>query len=107
MSPMAVQRETAFRALLVVAAFASMQGRSSFRGAPAWDPKQTLESTDALFDGYLRRFFDGGEVLDQDFGFADVRGRQHTTAQAGSGSVAPVEAMLHFLNSTSDWWTSN
>jgi hypothetical protein len=54
---MPVRLESWFCTILFVVALTSVQGCSSFRGAPKWDPKQTLESTDALYDGYLRRFF--------------------------------------------------
>jgi len=45
------------RLLAAAVAAAALQGCASFRGAPLLDPKQTLQSSDPLYDGYVKKFF--------------------------------------------------
>lgn len=47
------------RLLVLVIAVAALQGCSSFRGAPLWDPTKPLNTSDPVYDGYVTRFYTG------------------------------------------------
>lgn len=46
-----------FRLLILLVAVAALQGCSSFRGAPLWDPTIALSTSDSMYDGYVKKFY--------------------------------------------------